>query len=324
MFPVQHLAHVQRKPERQGIEAGCSALDVDLLHAIEGLERSVQRLAADRCGRGVVPQQEHAQHGVPDELEHLATVGRDGLGDRGEVRIQGREEDVRRVPVRAPGEVPQVAHPHDRPQTLARAAPERTVEHPLAGVPAQVRLQQLGGRRARVVELDPQPQHGQDRLEQRELSVAEATRSAGGEGHHPACLARLPQQREQRILRAAGIPKLARELEAGRVGPLQRQPEHTIPTLDHQPDRGGVRIEVPRSAVRKPLDRDACAELPPDAHREHLGVHRGAADVEPEQGPAARLLQPVDEHRDELVQPEAPGATRDPVDEGAVVDHTAT
>ncbi len=139
-----------------------------------------QRACLRRCIR--ILHRENRQRRVADETQHLPTVIEHRARHAIEELIEGAKEVFLGHTLRQRRRLPQIAEPDHRLDVLAVAALDASVEHALAGVPAEVGVQQRNGRAAHVVKLVEARQGREDFVHMAEIGSAEAAGPIGGKG----------------------------------------------------------------------------------------------------------------------------------------------
>ena len=169
--PVQPGAERERRPI--------------LRHAIlidggDPLPRVMHR--GQRPGAGVgarlagVVDREYGEHGVANELQHLAAMLDHGAGNALEKLVKGVQIVVAGQGVRQLGRAAEVGDPDHRVHVLAVTPLDETVHHPIAGVCAQVGPQQGQRGHAQRVGFELAAQARQDLVKMAQILGRESAR----------------------------------------------------------------------------------------------------------------------------------------------------
>ncbi len=262
-----------------------------------------------------VRDREDRERGVADEAQHLALV----LEHRSEDAFEELVEQAQKVgPAHRVGErrgVAQVAEPDDGVDVLAVAAVNPAGEHLLAGLAAEVGLEDVLGRAPPGIDLGDAREGRHDAPQRLDLGLGEAFRAPGGKARGVDFAAEKPH-RQRNEVRAALVAQLLedRKIEPAAVAnappyldvlsedDLQRAPQVLLGVLD---------------ADRRRHDFHRVARLVPDeAAARDVRVERAHEDRDAEQR-NSDVEQPVAELLQQVLRPlRGRGALVEPLDDG--------
>src|SRR5918995_1568059 len=130
---------MERQPEVERLQTVLVAAPVQLEHRATGIDRGVEGAAAGR----LVVQPEYRENGVADELQDLAPMALDRERHAIEVVVQAGEQGVPTEPFGQRREAAQIAVPDSGLHGLGAAAGDLSLENPLAGVAADIGVEQI-------------------------------------------------------------------------------------------------------------------------------------------------------------------------------------
>ncbi|MEO7434408.1 MAG: hypothetical protein ABI080_02900 [Candidatus Binatia bacterium] len=117
---------------------------------VAGDPRQGRACRGDRSLRGVglVVHRKDREHGIADEFQHLAARFERRAGCALEELVQEVEVAPVCEPLLQSRRAAHVRHPHHRRNAVLVAAPNASLQHPRAGIRAEVGLEQRPSRRA--------------------------------------------------------------------------------------------------------------------------------------------------------------------------------
>jgi hypothetical protein len=288
------LAHVQRQPVAERLAPVGGAPLVERQHRPARLDRGAERPHAG----ALLVQREHREHPVADELQDLAAVAGDRVAQRVEEVVQHVEHLAGRQALGERGRAAQVAVPDRGPDRGAGTTYDLARQHPLAGVVADVGVEQVLGEPPVESDLGCHRQHGQQVVDAQEILGREAAGPFGAPGRGVALLVR-GDERQRHVVGEALGPQVG--VDAELVVPAHVQPlPDRLRSLVECPDRAVDEARVVEHPVLdRRHDRLAQARPPhhPHAHElrvQHADVQAGPVERQPlGQEPLAQLGEQV-------------------------------
>jgi hypothetical protein len=135
----QKITKVQRQREFGAGKAACATTIVEGAHIRCGLIGGIERA---RTGARPVVVAEDRQDPVAHELEHLALVGVNCLGQAAGIVIEQLQRRLRRSAVGDPREIRQIAEPNRGADGIGLATHDVAGEHTLGRVRAEIDVEQ--------------------------------------------------------------------------------------------------------------------------------------------------------------------------------------
>ena len=192
----------------------------------------------------------------------------------------------------------------------------RPPQDALAGVPADIGVEQVDRRVTQRVDLDEARERPADGVERREVGVVEAAGSGGGPADRIDLAAGERQRLDQVVAHALGAQLLDDRVVLRAISSLDPQADR-LRRREHDPHRAAVVGLALEHGVVGVGDHHLLARAPEQALAHDVGVERAHEDRDPMQRQAARHqpLAQLGEHV--LRRARATGAVDQPVDHGA-------
>ena len=171
------------------------------------------------AGVGQIVAAEQSQRAVADQLQHVASCLVDGGDDRLGIVVQQRDDLGRLGGVGDGGEAAQIGEPQRRLDAVGDAALDASLQDALAGIAAEIDLDQGVGDPGQRCALDREPKGRREAAQGHDIGVAEALGVARRPGRvdavHLADRGALGEATDEDDI--VGVPLILHLLDAGEV-----------------------------------------------------------------------------------------------------------